>query len=305
VLWADNERVDADRRRDISHHARVDDYELLDVGGGARLERFGAHITDRPHGGALAARRHPAGWSRADLRFDRDRGWSGPGLEDAGTGWSITLAGLSMRLRPTDAGQLGVFPEHAASTAWLGRQTTERGREGAPLDVLNLFAYTGLATLALATSGARVTHVDAARASVAWARENAERNALQGQPIRWIVDDARAYTGREMRRGRRYAGIVMDPPTYGHGPRGGVAWRLDRDLPDLIHTAAGLLAPQGFIVVTAHTEGYGRDRLATLLADAVGGGDAGGIESGDIDTHASSGAVLRLGAFARLDGRVA
>lgn len=273
---------------------RVDGYELIDVGDGARLERFGEHIVDRPHAGALAPRRTPDRWSEADLRFDRDAGWSGEGLAAAQAGWPVRLWDIEMRLRPTAAGQVGLFPEHAQQFGWLASQVTGRAASAQGVEVLNLFAYTGLATLAMAGWGAAVTHVDASRPSVAWARQNAAANGMDDKPIRWIVEDARAYARREVRRGRRYDGIVLDPPSYGHG---GTAepWRLEHDLDDLLGTCESLLLDDGFILLTTHTEGVGPDRLAQALGTAV--------RAGDVELLATSGASLALGAYARVGGR--
>lgn len=278
----------------------MDDYRLLDVGDGARLERFGAHVVDRPHGGALAPRRAPEEWRAADLRFDRDLGWSGPGLDDARDGWSIRIADLLLEARPTEAGQVGAFPEHAARLPWLTLRVQARLARETPVEVLNLFAYTGLATLAAARAGARVTHVDSARPSVAWARRNAAANGLTDHPIRWIVEDARAYVRREARRGRRYDGIVLDPPTYGHGAGGTAPWRIDPDLRGLLRASAALLAEDGFVLLSAHTEDFGPDRVAGSLAGAFGP-PVGATEAGDLEITAASGAVLRLGAYATLD----
>ncbi len=282
----------------------VDGYELIDAGGGARLERFGEHVTDRPHGGAYGERRAPERWEEADLRFDRDGGWSGPGLAEASEGWPATIGGLDMGLRPTDAGQVGCFPEHAAMLPWL-RERVEVRRATAPdaapeVRVLHLFAYTGLATLAVAAAGGAVAHVDAARPAVAWARRNAAANGLEDAPIRWLVDDARAFVARERRRGSRYDGIVLDPPTYGHGASGR-PWRLDTDLDPLLADCRAILAPDGFLLLTAHTEHVGEDQLAGRLGLALRRA-AGEIETGDLRLDATSGASLGLGVFARWDG---
>jgi 23S rRNA (cytosine1962-C5)-methyltransferase len=266
------------------------DYELLDLGGAARLERFGDRIVDRPAPGALEARRDPDAWASADLRFDRDRGWTGPGADEGP--WSIEIDGLALELRPTDAGQVGLFPEHAAMLPWL--------RERGPGSVLNLFAYTGLVTLSMAALGASVTHVDSSRPAVAWARRNAELAGLVDRPVRWIVDDAREFVGREARRGRRYDGIVLDPPTYGHGTDGG-AWRLEDDLAGLLVEARAILEPDGFALLTAHTPGFDPDRLARELADGLGRPPRG-VEAGDLALETATGARLALGAFARLAG---
>jgi 23S rRNA (cytosine1962-C5)-methyltransferase len=282
----------------------VDGYELIDTGGGARLERFGEHVTDRPHGGSYGERRALERWADADLRFDRDGGWSGRALARASEGWPATIGGMELGLRPTDAGQVGCFPEHAAMLPWLRDRVALRGAT-APADaplvrVLHLFAYTGLVTVALAAAGAAVAHVDAARPAVTWARRNAATNGLDDAPIRWLVDDARAFVARERRRGSRYDGIVLDPPTYGHGATGR-AWRLDTDLDPLLADCRAILSPDGFLLLTAHTEHLGEDQLAGRLGLALRRG-AADIETGDLRLDAASGASLELGAFARWDG---
>jgi 23S rRNA (cytosine1962-C5)-methyltransferase len=262
-------------------------YELVDVGGGGRLERFGDRLVDRPAPGALADRRDPGAWSDADLRFDRDRGWTGPAAASAP--WTIDVAAMTMELRPTEAGQVGLFPEHIAMLSWLLAQGGGT--------VLSLFAYTGLATLALAGAGASVTHVDASRPAVAWARRNAELSGLADRPVRWIVDDARTFVGREARRGRRYDGLILDPPSYGHGPRGH-AWSME-DLDPLLRTTKPLLAPGAFVLLTAHTPGFDADRLAERLRATLGQ-RGGAIDAGALAIETVDGEQLHLGAFARV-----
>ena len=272
------------------------DIELLDAGDGARLERFGPLVVDRPAPGALEPRRDPDAWRGADVRFDRERGWQRrPGVT-VPNDWSVSMSGITLGLRPTDAGQVGVFPEHAAGLPWLTEQVARRSGGGAPPAVLHLFAYTGLVTLALARAGAAVAHVDASRPSVAWARGNAERNALGGAPIRWLVDDVRAFVSREIRRGRRYDGVVLDPPTYGHGGSG-QPWRIDGDLPPLLVDVGRLLVPDGFILLTAHAPDTSPERLGELV-----GRFRGRVTTGALALDARSGARLVLGAYARLDG---
>lgn len=271
----------------------MDDYELIDAGDGARLERLGSHMVDRPQPGADDGQHAPERWRDVDLRFDRDGGWSGPGLESARSGWRVHLADLAFEARPTDAGHVGLFPEHAAMLPWL------LGRVDAtspPPTVLNLFAYTGLVTLALARAGAAVVHVDAARPTVAWARRNAALNDLDDRPIRWIVDDARAFVAREIRRERRYDGVVLDPPTYGHSASS-KAWRLVRDLDALLADVRRLLTPDGFVLLTAHAEDIGPADLGYRLSTVVDD-----VETGLLGLTATSGATLDLGAFARGDG---
>lgn len=279
-----------------SHDRRVHElagYELLDVGDGARLERFSVRTVDRPHPAAMGARRDPAAWSKADLRFDRDRGWTGPAL--AQEPWPMGVTGLTLELRPTEAGQVGLFPEHLAMLPWLQAQVADS--QPAPTAVLNLFGYTGLATLAMAAAGAAVAHVDSARPTVAWARRNAELSGLDDRPIRWIVDEAMAFAERERRRGRRYAGLVLDPPSYGHG-LDGRALRLVDHLEGLLETCAGLLEATAFILLTAHTPGFDGDVLAAMLARSVGR-PVRTIERGELALATRAGNRLELGAFAR------
>lgn len=274
-------------------------YALIDMGGGARLERFGDRVTDRPHPAALGARADPTGWAGADLRYDRDRGWTGGAA--AREPWTMTVDGLTLELRPTDAGQVGCFPEHVAMLPWVrARIAAQTGPTAGTPAVLHLFAYTGLVTLAMAAAGASVTHVDASRPTIAWARHNAALAGLAERPIRWIVDDAVAFTEREVRRGRRYGGIVLDPPSYGHGPGAG-AWRIEEDLDRLLAACARLLEPDGFALLTAHTAGFEADRLATDLALALGRPSAS-IDAGELELMTPDGRRLGLGAFARSAG---
>jgi 23S rRNA (cytosine1962-C5)-methyltransferase len=277
-----------------------DQYQLLDVGDGARLERFGERIVDRPHPAAIGARGHPEAWRHADLRFDRDGGWTGS-VED-NVPWPCAVGGIVLELRPTEAGQVGLFPEHLAMLPWLRARVAERladtnRPDEQPPAVLNLFAYTGLTTLALAASGAAVTHLDSSRPTVAWARHNAARSDLTDRPIRWIVDDAVAFTRRELRRGRHYDGLVLDPPSYGHGPAG-QAWRIEDDLVALLDSTQELLRPNAFVLLTAHSPGFDGDRLATTLTTVINRGP-GTVERGNLRVSTEDDRRLELGAFAR------
>ena len=273
-------------------------HRLLDVGGGARLERFATRLIDRPLPTALGARQDPEAWRNADLRYERDRGWSGDA--EARRPWPVEIDGVTLELRPTEAGQVGLFPEHAAMLPWLRREVAARTEVAEAPAVLHLFAYTGLVTLAMAAGGARVTHVDAARPTVGWARHNATLSGLADRPIRWIVDDATAFTAREVRRGRHYAGVVLDPPSYGHGP-GAAAWRIGDDLSPLLDSVARLLVPDGFLLLTAHTPDLGAERLAGAVAHALSR-PIDSIEAGGLDLATPDGRRAELGAFARLSG---
>ena len=273
------------------------DCALLDFGGGRRLDRFGHVIVDRPAPAtADVAVLDPVAWGTAQARFGRAAGaddlvgWDAPAALP--TAWEVAIDGLRLELRPTPAGQVGLFPEHVEPAAWAaGHARRAAARLGRPAEVLNLFAYTGLATLALARAGARVAHVDASRPSVVWARRNAQVASLDGAPVRWIVEDARAFVAREVRRGRRYDGIVLDPPTYGHAPRGGAAWQIEADLPALLAGCAALTGPEpAFFVLTAHTAGLEAEGLRAAIAGAFG------------PAAARSAEVVALGAR-RPDGR--
>ena len=238
------------------HHALAmgTAYELLDVGDGRRLERFGELIVDRPAADADEPPRDPAAWAGADLRLGRDRGWrSASG--DVPIAWEVEDGDLRFELRPTPTGQVGLFPEQAPNRAWV--RDVIAALPEAPA-VLNLFAYSGAMTLSAAAAGASVTHVDGARPAVAWARRNAQLSGLTDRPIRWIVDDVEGFVAREARRGRRYDGLVLDPPSYGHGA-GGRAWRLSDRLPWLLAACADLTGPRpAFVVLTATRPGSGR-----------------------------------------------
>lgn len=265
---------------------------LLDAGVRRRLERFGSLTIDRPAPGADGFRLAPEAWADADLRFDVTEGWSG--VAWPADPWPVQIDGLTMELRPTASGGLGLYPEHAANLAWLTAQVAAAGARdpAAPLQVLNLFAHTGLATLALARAGAAVAHVDGSRSAVAWARRNAELSGLADRPVRWLVDDAATFVAREARRGRRYDGIVLDPPAFGRAA--GREWRLEEDLPDLLVSCASIAAPGAFVLLTAHSESVDSRGLAAMLRTAFGGrGDS--IAVVPLELKATSGARLAFG----------
>jgi 23S rRNA (cytosine1962-C5)-methyltransferase len=281
----------------------VSSVTLLDAGDGRRLERFGARVLDRPHPGAGEPRRAPGRWRTADLRFERLTGWAG--RADATEPWPVDAAGLVMELHATESGGVGLFPEQLENVAWLEAQIgafaardVEAGvSSGPPPEVLNLFAHTGLLTLAAARAGARVVHLDAARGTVAWARRNARLSDLAEQPIRWLVDDGLAFVAREARRGRTYDGIVLDPPSYGHAS--GQAWRLAEGLGELLTGCARIASPDAFLLLTAHTPEFDEQRLADAVWDAFPhAGDR--LEAAPLVLDAESGAQLHLGAAARL-----
>jgi 23S rRNA (cytosine1962-C5)-methyltransferase len=267
-------------------------HELIDVGDGRRLDRFGERLVDRPApAAAWAPRLAPEEWAAADLSFERGAGWTGSAIAP----WTMALDGLTLELQPTASGQVGLFPEHLAFWPWLHAALAGRQEP----NVLNLFASTGGTSLDLARAGARVTHVDASRPAVAWARRNAELSGLTDRPIRWIVDDALGFVEREKRRGRRYDGIVLDPPTFGHGPRG-TRWELADTLPALLDACAAIAADDVFVLLTAHATGLDPDDLGDALVDAFDPAPGTDVTTEAVEQVATSGAVLPLGAAARM-----
>ena len=270
----------------------IDAYALLDVGDERRLEQFGGRIIDRPAPGApWQPRLEREEWAKATLQFSREDGWTGG---DA-LPWTIAVDTLTLELGPTGTGQLGFFPEQISFWPWLRMSLAGRDEPS----VLHLFAHTGATTLALARAGAQVTHVDGARPAVAWARRNAELSGLAAAPIRWIVDDALGFTQREARRGRRYDGFVIDPPSFGHGPKG-TRWELADALPDLLDACAAVAAHDAFVLLTAHTSGLEADDLGDALVDAFDPDPGSDVLTEWIELKATSGATLPLGVAARM-----
>ncbi|MFO0897147.1 MAG: class I SAM-dependent methyltransferase [Pirellulales bacterium] len=242
----------------------ADQYELLDFGAGRKLERFGRHVLDRPCPAAEGLdRAAPTVWQTAAAkyeRFEEGRGeWRAPAPLAP---WPLEQPPFQLELRLTDQGQVGVFPEQAANWEWLAQRLAAAPQ---PLRVLNLFAYTGGSTLAAAAAGCEVSHVDAAATSVAWARRNALASGLEGAPVRWLVEDALTFVRRELKRGRSYDAVILDPPSYGHGPKG-QPWKLSEKLPELLGLCAQLTAGRlQALLLTCHTPGFTPRVLADLV----------------------------------------
>jgi len=282
------------------------DYALVDSGGGRKLERYGPYRVIRPEPQCLWRPALPAAeWDKADAVFDPSD------EEDAGRwryarklpetwtmGWGETV---KFQGRLTAFRHLAVFPEHAANWAWLSERLAGAGPE---TKTLNLFGYTGVASLAMAAAGAAVTHIDASKKSVGWARENAALSGLAEHPIRWICEDSRTFVRREQRRGNLYQGIVLDPPKYGRGPDGEV-WKLYDDLPELIEGCGRLLAPDArFLLLNAYSERLSGLALASLMAQALEG-RGGVIDWGElalIEEAGERGVGLSFFARWRADG---
>jgi 23S rRNA (cytosine1962-C5)-methyltransferase len=258
------------------------DYALVDSGGGRKLERYGPYMVVRPEPQCLWTPALPASaWEAADAVFDptnedEDAGrWRvrGPHQE----AWPLGWGDVRFKGRFTAFRHLAFFPEQAANWAWLDARVRQAGQP----KVLNLFGYTGVASLVMAAAGAQVTHVDASKKAVAMARENAELSGLADRPIRWITEDARKYVAREVRRGSKYEGIILDPPKYGRGPTGEV-WRLFEDLPELAGLCAELLSENAhFLILNAYAERISGAALAGLLSEKLAG-RGGRIDWGEL-----------------------
>jgi 23S rRNA (cytosine1962-C5)-methyltransferase len=266
------------------------DYALLDSGHGRKLERYGRFSVVRPEPQCLWSPALPAAvWDAADAVFDptdeEDAGrWKLKGRPPET--WPLAWGETKFNGRFTSFRHLAFFPEQAANWAWLDAAVRSAGAEPR---VLNLFGYTGVASLVMAAAGAAVTHVDASKRAVAWARENAELSGLAGRPIRWITEDARKYVQREVRRGSKYEGIILDPPKYGRGPDGEV-WRLFEHLPELAGLCAELLSENArFLVLNAYAERISGAALSGLLADKLKG-RSGSIEWGELSLVQEHGA---------------
>ena len=246
-----------------------EDYELLDCGGGERLERWDRQVLVRPDPQAIweTPREHPA-WRKAGGRYLRSSTggghWEKKALPES---WKIRYRNLTFQVKPMNFKHTGLFPEQAVNWDFMAEKIRNAGR---PVRVLNLFAYTGGATVACARAGASVCHVDAAKGMVAWAKENAKLSGLEEAPIRWIVDDCAKFVEREIRRGRQYDAIIMDPPSYGRGP-GGEVWKLEENLYGFVKLCAGVLSDKPlFVLINSYTTGLAPSVLGYLLNLLVG-----------------------------------
>ena len=268
------------------------DYALLDAGEGRRLERFGSELIDRPAPTAEFWKADPAAWRDSTCRFEPGIGW----LSSTPEPWPVVVDELRMEARLTSSGGVGLYPEHRTNLGWLESQIRRRLDDGQAPSVLNLFAHTGLATLAIARAGGAVTHVDSASGAVAWARRNAELSGLADRPVRWIVDDAAAFVARESRRDRRYEGIVLDPPSFGRAK--GRRWKLEDALPDLLAACAAIATEDAFVLLTAHTTGLDGRVLAGMLGNAFPARTL--PQAAALTLEAESGVRLDLGRSVRM-----
>ena len=275
------------------------DFELLDCSGGEKLERWGSYYLVRPDPQAIwDTPREDERWSCRDGRYRRSQ--TGGGARDQGglpASWRISYGELTFNVKPMNFKHTGLFPEQACNWDYAMEKIRSAGR---PVNVLNLFAYTGAATVACAKAGASVCHVDAAKGMVAWAKENAAASGLSEAPIRWIVDDCTKFVEREIRRGRKYDAIIMDPPSYGRGP-GGEIWKLEQNLWPFVSLCAGVLSDDPlFVIINSYTTGLSASVLSYVAESIFTKKFGGRSESRELGLPVTdSGLVLPCGATCR------
>jgi len=266
------------------------DYELLDSGEGQKLERWAQYLTIRPEPRAIWKKSQPEMWKDAGGIFIENE-WKFDIIPP--NPWIVKCGRLSFRLKPTEFKHTGVFPEQQVNWKWIEERTKNE------IKILNLFAYTGGATIAAALAGGQVTHVDASRPAMMWASENAKLSGVTRDRIRWIQEDVLKFVKRENKRGAKYDGIIMDPPRFGRGMKGEV-WKLLEDLPELVAACRQILSPTPlFILINAYTADMSSLVLRYLLEDMLKGQE-GQIESGELGLkETASGKILPAGIFAR------
>ncbi len=277
------------------------DYEVLDCSGGEKLERWGDYILVRPDPQVIWNTPHtnPA-WKHKNGHYHRSKKGGGEWeFFDLPKQWQIHYRELTFNLKPFSFKHTGLFPEQAANWDWFSRKICTAKKEGRQVKILNLFAYTGGATLAAAAAGAAVTHVDASKGMVNWAKENAASSGLKDAPIRWLVDDCVKFVEREIRRGNKYDGIIMDPPSYGRGPKGEI-WKIEEKIHGFLSLCTQILADEPlFFLVNSYTTGLAPSVLTYMMATELKKWN-GYVESQEIGLPVTeSGLVLPCGAAGR------
>ena len=278
-------------------------YELLDSGSGRKLEKVGEWIVNRTAAQAFwAPKLHEREWARAHAFHRRSEGGGGSWETRVPlpARWPVTIEGIKLWAKLTPFGHLGLFAEHASQWSWL-RDCVREASSSGTVEILNLFAYTGGATLACADAGASVCHVDAAKGVVDWARDNATLSGLEDRPVRWIVDDCAAFLKREERRGHRYHGVIMDPPSYGRSGRGKV-WKIEDALPELLDLCKAVLEPHPlFILFSCHSPSFSPLVIENLLRERFDRPED--VASGEMTiSESAAGRLLPSGVFTRWAG---
>ena len=275
------------------------DYEVIDTSQGEKLERWGDYRLIRPDPQVIwTSDKRNKGWKRPNAHYHRSKKGGGEWeFIDLPKQWSIPYRSLTFQLKPFSFKHTGLFPEQAVNWDWFAQKIKNADR---PVKVLNLFAYTGGATLAAAAAGAAVTHVDASKGMVAWARENARSSGLEEAPIRWIVDDCMKFVEREIRRGNHYDGIIMDPPSYGRGPKGEI-WKIEDAIYPLVQACSKLLSREPlFFLINSYTTGLAPSVLTYMLGMAVQKQYGGRVTADEIGLPVTeTGLALPCGASGR------
>ena len=275
------------------------DYAVLDCGGGEKIERWGSQTLQRPDPQAIWARdKDCKAWNRPNAIYHRSNAGGGRWeIRKLPEQWAIHYGDLTFQLKPMSFKHTGLFPEQAVNWDWFSGLIHNAGR---PVKVLNLFAYTGGATVSAAAAGAAVTHVDASKGMVGWAKENAASSGLSDKPIRWLVDDCVKFVEREIRRGNHYDAIIMDPPSYGRGPSGEV-WKIENELYPLIEECMKILSDKPlFFLINSYTTGLSAQVLINVLSMTVGRKYGGKITADEIGlTMKSNNLVLPCGISGR------
>lgn len=278
------------------------DYEVLDTSDGEKLERWGDYILVRPDPQVIWSTPHiHKGWKKKNAHYHRSAKGGGEWqFIDLPEEWLITYNALTFHLKPFSFKHTGLFPEQAVNWDWCAEKIKSAKR---PVKILNLFAYTGGATLSAAAAGATVTHVDASKGMVNWAKENAAASQLTEKPIRWLVDDCVKFVEREIRRGNTYDGIIMDPPSYGRGPKGEV-WKIEESIFPFIELCTRLLSKDAiFFLINSYTTGLQPAVLSYMLSTAIVPKLGGQVEAGEIGLPVSgNGLILPCGASGRWFG---
>lgn len=275
------------------------DYEVIDCSAGEKLERWGKYILLRPDPQVIwNTPKKAAGWKHPNAHYHRSKKGGGEWeFFDLPRQWNIHYRDLTFHLQPFNFKHTGLFPEQAANWDWLREKIEGAGR---PITVLNLFAYTGGASVAAAKAGASVTHVDASKGMVAWAKENAALSGLAAAPIRWLVDDCVKFVEREIRRGKRYDAIIMDPPSYGRGPKG-ETWKMEENIYSFLQLCTQVLSASPlFFLINSYTTGLQPAVLSYMAGTELVSRFGGRVEAQELGLPvSSSGLVLPCGAAAR------
>ena len=278
------------------------DYEVIDTGDGEKLERWGDVILRRPDPQAIWPCEDKAAWKQAHAWYHRSASGGGEWefFRRLPEKWEIDYKNLRFWVRPTGFKHTGLFPEQAVNWDWMSGLIRKAGR---PIRVLNLFGYTGGATVACASAGAHVTHVDAAKGMVQWAGENRQLSGADEKSTRWIIDDALKFVKREQRRGSFYDGILMDPPSYGRGP-GGEIWKLENELYGLVDACAQVLSERPlFMLINSYTTGLQPAVLHNILEKTVARAHGGSVSADEVVLPVTLGGVLPCGASGRWQAR--